>query len=408
MSASITVTAAPDKAAFAPISGVDLGTAAAGIRKSGQQDLLVVRFAPGTRIDSVFTRNVFAAAPVAVARNHLQSGTKIGALLFNSGNANAGMGKRGIDDALHCCRLLAARLKLPVEAILPFSTGVIGEPLPTELIARALPQAVADLNPAHWDRAVRAIMTTDTRPKAAAATVGLPDGKSFRLTGIAKGAGMIEPDMATMLALVATDLAVPQEILSRVLRDCVDGSFNRITVDGDTSTNDACVLAATATGNSWNEAYRETLQEAVLKICRSLAAQIIEDAEGLSKPFYVEVSGAPDSRQALKIARAVANSPLVKTAVYARDANWGRILAAVGNACDPGIDTGKVAVYLNGLQLVKNGGRDPDYSEQQGQQKMQEVRLTIHIALNQGDCRETVYAADLTEEYIRINVGYRS
>ena len=394
---------------FAPLPGIRLGVASAGIRQRVRPDLLVVECAAGSCGVGMFTRNDFAAAPVLVARRHLQTaGGAVRALLFNSGNANAGLGEPGLADALRCCESLAEALQLPVSAILPFSTGVIGERLPIQRIIGALPQALEALKEDAWHGAAESIMTTDTRPKGVSLQWPLPDGGSLRMTGIAKGAGMVHPNMATMLALVATDLAVPQPLLQTVLAAAVEHSFHRITIDGDTSTNDACMLVATGCGASWDDRYMPVLSSATAAICGSLAAQIVEDAEGVRRTFRVAVNGGRNSAECLAVAQAVANSPLVKTAVHAGDPNWGRILAAVGAAGIEQLDTQRVSIAIGELAVFSCGVPAAEYSEEQGQQQMAGPSPEIRIELDRGTARETLHAADLSAEYVRINAEYRS
>jgi glutamate N-acetyltransferase/amino-acid N-acetyltransferase len=394
-----------------PVAGVRLGVAQAGVKHAGRDDLLVMEVAPGSTCAAVFTRNAFCAAPVTVARRHLSLGPPR-YLIVNSGNANAGNGPAGIDDALATCRGLAGLGGCPAEAVLPFSTGVIGQPLPVARILAGLPDALAALDPEGWRRAARAIMTTDTLPKGLSAT-GEVAGAPFTVTGIAKGAGMIRPDMATMLAFLATDAAVPAPALQTMLERAVGRTFNRITVDGDTSTNDACVLVASARPGAaaLDRAEGpdfEAVAQAVERVCAHLAQAIVRDAEGATKLITLVVEEGASEAECLSVAYAIAHSPLVKTAFFASDPNWGRILAAVGRAGIPDLAIERVRIDLGGITVVEAGGRTPSYTEAAGQAAMREPEVTVRIALGRGAAGATVWTCDLSYDYVRINAEYRT
>ena len=393
-----------------PVAGVRLGVAQAGIKHAGRDDLLLMEAAAGSTSGAVFTRNAFCAAPVVVARRHREA-TEPRFLLVNSGNANAGNGPSGLENTLRTCRAVAALAGCAPEAVLPFSTGVIGQPLPVDRVEAALPEALAGLETDGWERAARAIMTTDTLAKGRSVRRTLPEG-SLTVTGIAKGAGMIRPDMATMLAFLATDARVPRDLLQRCLAEAVEGSFNRITVDGDTSTNDACVLIATGAGGPVIEnpsgAGYAALREAVGEVCTHLAQAIIRDAEGATKFVTVTVQEGATEAECLAVAYAIAHSPLVKTALFASDPNWGRILAAVGRAGIEALEIDRVGIAVNGIPIVTGGGRSAHYSEAQGQAAVREAEVTIQVALGRGACSATVWTSDLSYEYVRINAEYRT
>ncbi len=394
-----------------PVAGIRLGTAAAGIKYPGRTDLLLIELAEGGSCAGVFTRNSFCAAPVQVARDHLAQGAPR-YLLVNSGNANAGTGERGLRDAVACCDAVAALGGCGGERVLPFSTGVIGEPLPVELLCNALPAALASLCEDGWQAAARAIMTTDTVPKLASREVQTSAG-SLVVTGIAKGSGMIRPDMATMLAYVATDAAVSQPLLQRCLEQAVAPSFNAITVDGDTSTNDACMLLASgasgcpAIADESDEAY-QALCEAVTEVCMELARAIVKDGEGATKLVTVAVEGAASIEEAKGVAYTIAHSPLVKTALFASDPNWGRILAAVGRGGVEGLDISRVEIWLDDVCIVREGGRFSGYTEEAGQEVMSRDELTIRVDLGRGEIRTEVLTCDLSYDYVRINAEYRT
>lgn len=396
---------------YQPVPGVRLSAVAAGIRYEGRDDLVLMELPEGSRCSAVFTRNAFCAAPVVVAKEHL-AGASPRFLLINSGNANAGTGERGLADARASCAGLAELTRGCAEEVLPFSTGVIGENLPMERLAAALPSALERLSEAAWPEAARAIMTTDTVPKLASRRFAAA-GRTAVISGMAKGAGMIRPDMATMLAFLATDLAVNQDLLRRCLNDAVKVSFNAISVDGDTSTNDACVLAAAGTlGNDPlddpESADYLALSNAVEEVCRELAAAIVRDGEGATKLVTVRVEEARDGVEARRVADTIAHSPLVKTALFASDPNWGRILAAVGRAHVEGLDIDAVRIWLGDLCIVSRGGRDPDYTETAGQAIMEEKEIWIRVALGRGGAVAELLTCDLSYDYVRINAEYRT
>lgn len=400
----------PPPADLRPVPGVQLGTANAGIKSPGREDLVLLRFSAGTRVSAVFTRNVFCAAPVQLAKQHLERGQPA-ALLINSGNANAGTGREGLDGARACCETVAQHFSCEAAEVLPFSTGVIGEQLPVERMIRALEDAAADMSGAGWLPAARAIMTTDTVAKAISRSLSL-DGKEITITGMAKGSGMIRPDMATMLAFVATDANVEPAALDACLRAAMDESFHCISVDGDTSTNDACVLAATGrAGNTplgVTGAGYETFRAAVKEVCVWLAQAIVRDGEGATHFITVSVEGAGNASEARTVAFTVAQSPLVKTACYANDPNWGRILAAVGRAPVESLDLSAVDIALDELGIVRGGEPDPAYSEARGAAVMARPEYTIGIRLGRGAAGARVYTCDLSHEYVRINAEYRT
>ena len=395
-----------------PVPGIRMSAVSAGVRYQNRLDLVLFELAEGTRTAGVFTRNAFCAAPVVLARKHLQaSAGAVRYLLVNTGNANAGTGDQGMIDARHCCQALADAADVELTRVLPFSTGVIGERLPAEKIAAATPSALAALQGDQWLAAAKGIMTTDTRPKAVSAVV-THNGQNISLTGITKGAGMIKPNMATMLAFVATDADIEQDTLQALLMSAVEQSFNRITVDGDTSTNDCCVVSATGKSGikvdksdaGLYDAFSRALHELIL----DLAKLIIRDAEGAKKFVTVDVRGGATTGECLQVAYAIAESPLVKTALSASDPNWGRILAAVGRAGVDNLDVSRIDLYLDDVCIVKKGGLAPDYTEAKGQAVMNQEDICLRIELARGDVNEQVWTADLSEEYVRINASYRS
>lgn len=393
------------------IPGVRLGTAAAGIKYTDRKDMLVMELAEGGSCAAVFTRNAFCAAPVHVAKAHLQK-TSPRYLLINSGNANAGTGEQGMHDAESSCHMLGEAAGCGAQQVLPFSTGVIGVNLPVERMQRAMPVALADLREDGWADAARAIMTTDTRPKLVSRSFQV-DGVTARVTGIAKGAGMIRPDMATMLAYLATDLQVDGKLLQRCLTAAVEPSFNSITVDGDTSTNDACILMASGAStippvtDETLPAYR-VFAATVLQVCMELAREIVRDGEGATKLVEVLVEQAADVSEARDVAYTIAHSPLIKTALFASDPNWGRILAAVGRAGLDRLDIQSVEIWLDGICIVRNGGRADDYTEAAGQAVMDKSEFTIGVKLGRGDARTRVLTCDLSYDYVKINAEYRT
>lgn len=393
------------------IEGFRLGVASAGIKTLGRKDLVVMEICEGASVSAVFTQNAFCAAPVQIAKKHLQQTTPR-YLLVNTGNANAGTGEQGLADSEQSCGLLAQQAQLKNEQVLPFSTGVIGELLDVSKIAAALPDAMADLKPDNWVDAASGIMTTDTRPKAASRQVEV-DGTVISVTGIAKGAGMIKPNMATMLGYIATDAAVDQNLLDEIVVAASNQSFNRITIDGDTSTNDACVLVATAKASapmvaSKSDALYEPLVDAITAVFIELAQGLVRDGEGASKFVAVEVNDAESDEEAAQVAFTVAESPLVKTALFASDPNWGRLLAAIGRAGVNHLDVDKVSVHLNDVLIAEQGCRASSYTEEQGQAAMNEEEITIVINLNRGQAGTTVWTTDLSYDYVRINADYRT
>jgi glutamate N-acetyltransferase/amino-acid N-acetyltransferase len=398
--------APPDPAALLPVAGVELGTARAGVRKPGRRDLLVMRLAPGATVAGVFTRNRFCAAPVVLARRNLRNAVR--ALVVNTGNANAGTGADGIRRAQAVCAAVARLIGCSAGEVLPFSTGVIMEPLPVERIVAGLPAAVADLKADHWAAAAEAIMTTDTVPKAASCRVRLA-GEEATVTGIAKGAGMIRPDMATMLAFIATDAGVGRGELQRITRAAAARSFNAITVDGDTSTNDAFLCLATGRGPRVRSATdRAALQGAIDRIAERLAQAIVRDAEGATKFVTVRVEKGRSEAECRQVAYAIAHSPLVKTAFFASDPNLGRILAAVGRAGVPGLDAARVDLYLDDVPVAKGGARHPAYREEQGVAAMRKPEFAVRVVLNRGRAQATVWTCDLSCDYVKINAEYRT
>ena len=393
-----------------PVAGFELGIASAGIKRPGRKDVVVMRCAEGSTVAGVFTLNAFCAAPVILAKQRAQGTVRY--LLTNTGNANAGTGEPGMQAAIRSCASLAALAGVEAEAILPFSTGVIGELLPVEKIEAALPAALADLDENHWAEAATGIMTTDTLPKGASRQFE-HEGVTVTVTGISKGAGMIRPNMATMLGYIATDAKVAQSVLQDLLRDAANKSFNRITIDGDTSTNDCCMLIATGKADvveitdASGELFTK-LKQAVFEVSMEVAQSIVRDGEGATKFVTVQVNGGGNHQECLDVGYAVAHSPLIKTALFASDPNWGRILAAVGRAGVPDLDVSKIDVYLGGVCIASQGGRSPSYTEEQGAAVMAEEEIEIRIELGRGDCSETIWTTDLSHEYVRINAEYRT
>jgi len=395
-----------------PVKGFQLATGCAGIKVAGRKDLVIMALVEGSAIAAVFTRNAFCAAPVQVAKRHLFDSTgpqSVRYLLTNTGNANAGTGEQGLNDALQSCASLAAIAGVDVAQVLPFSTGVIGEPLPMELLLAELPATFSSLSENGWAEAAEGILTTDTRAKGASRQITI-NGETITVTGIAKGAGMIRPDMATMLAYVATDARCSSQYLQQILNGAVNSSFNRITVDGDTSTNDSLVLVATGQSNAVlsSDADKSLFAEAVEQVCIELAQAIVRDGEGATKFVTVEVAGGVNVEECLKVAYTVADSPLVKTALFASDPNWGRILAAIGRAGVADLDVNKIKVWLDDVLIAEQGGRAATYTEQAGQQVMNQEELTIRIDLARSNVSETVWTTDLSYDYIRINAEYRT
>ena len=395
----------------AAVAGVQLGVAQAGIKKADHDDLVVIALAPGTHTSALFTKNAFRAAPVQLAETHLAAAkTQPRYMLINTGNANAGTGETGIQSASQCCEALARLTETDAEVVLPFSTGVIGEPLSAEQLSAALPAALHDLRDAGWERAAGAILTTDTRAKLRSAAVEL-HGQYCTITGIAKGAGMICPNMATMLAFVATDAAIEAPLLNEMLSAAVNASFNRITVDGDTSTNDAVTLSATGQSGVEIRAGSEQAEhfaQALTTLMIELAQDIVRDGEGASKFVEIRVTGGESTAACDQVARTVAHSPLVKTALFASDPNWGRILAAIGRAGLEDLDTDAVSIHLNGALIAEQGARAASYTEAKGQEAMAARDLVIDISLDRGDAETVIWTTDLSYDYVRINAEYRT
>ncbi len=403
---------APEAASLLPVAGVKIGVAEAGVRKANRKDLTVFLLDAGTAVGGVFTQNRYCAAPVQVCRDHLAVGHGIRAMVINTGNANAGTGVPGLVDARATCIALARELGVSPEQILPFSTGVIMEPLPVDRIVAGLPAALADARADHWLKAAEGIMTTDTVPKAASrqAQVG---GKTVSITGISKGAGMIRPNMATMLGFLATDAAVDAALLPELARRLADASFNRVTVDGDTSTNDSFVVIATGqAGNApitdLASADGQALLAAMTEVACTLAHAIVRDGEGATKFIAVRVEGGKSTDECLKVAYAIAHSPLVKTAFFASDPNLGRILAAVGYAGIADLDQGLIELHLDDVHVVSQGGRRPEYREEDGARVMAQSEITIRVGLGRGEVSDTVWTCDFSHDYVTINADYRS
>jgi len=402
----------PASADLAPVAGLELGIAEAGIRKANRKDLLVLRLGAGSTVAGVFTQNRFCAAPVTVCREHLAAKADIRALVVNTGNANAGTGASGLAHARATCTELARLLSIGPKQVLPFSTGVIMEPLPIERLVAGLPAAVADLKADNWLNAAQAIMTTDTQPKAASRKVEI-GGHAVTLTGIAKGAGMIRPNMATMLGFIATDAKVSQHVLEALTRRAADASFNSITVDGDTSTNDSFIIVATGqskaapvTGLTTREG--KAFAAALYELAIELAQAIVRDGEGATKFITLRIEGGRDAEECRKVGYAIGHSPLVKTAFFASDPNLGRILAAVGYAGINDLDQSRIDLYLDDVLVAKQGGRHPDYREEDGQRVMKQSEITVRVVLNRGDAARTMWTCDFSHEYVSINADYRS
>jgi glutamate N-acetyltransferase / amino-acid N-acetyltransferase len=403
---------APNPKDLHPVPGVKLGIAMAGVRKANRRDLTVVTLAEGSHVAGVFTRNRFCAAPVQLCRQHL--GTRVGsrAILINTGNANAGTGEDGLVRAFSTCVALARHLEIAPEQVLPFSTGVIMESLPNDRIEAALPAALADLKDDNWASAAEAIMTTDTLPKAASLQVTI-GGRTVTLTGISKGAGMIRPNMATMLGFVATDAVIAPNIMQSLVHEAADRSFNRITIDGDTSTNDSFLLIATGQAGHdpitrLDSADGAAFRDALIAVSQQLAQAIVRDGEGATKFITVQVDGGKNEAECRHVAYAIAHSPLVKTAFFASDPNLGRILAAVGYAGIDDLDQTGIDLFLDDVHVAKEGGRHPDYREEDGQRVMKRSEITVRVDLHRGDATTTVWTCDLSHDYVSINADYRS
>ncbi len=403
---------APDPAALFAVPGIRIGVAEAGVRKANRKDLTVVLIDEGAAVGGVFTQNRFCAAPVQVCRDHLAAGHGIRAMLINTGNANAGTGEDGLARTRATCIALARQLDLAPEQILPFSTGVIMEPLPIDRIEAGLPAALADAADDHWARAAEGIMTTDTVPKAFSRQVQI-GGATVSVTGISKGAGMIRPNMATMLGFMATDAKIDPALIQPLAKQLADASFNRVTIDGDTSTNDSFVVIATqkaahATITSLTSAEGQALVAAMQDVARLLAQAIVRDGEGATKFIAVQIDGGRDAAECRQVAYAIAHSPLVKTAFYASDPNLGRILAAVGYAGIADLDQTGIDLFLDDVHVAIKGGRNPAYREEDGQRVMKQSEITVRVNLGRGNASETVWTCDFSHDYVSINADYRS
>ena len=404
--------AAPNPAELFPIAGVRIGVTEAGIRKAHRKDLTVVLIDEGASVAGVFTQNRFCAAPVQLCREHLATGAGVRAMLINTGNANAGTGADGRARAERSCVALAAKLGLQAEQVLPFSTGVIMESLPIERIEAGLDAALANADENNWLRAAEGIMTTDTVAKAFGKQVMI-NGALVSITGISKGAGMIRPNMATMLGFMATDASVSQTLMHQLATELAEGSFNRVTVDGDTSTNDSFVVIAThqaahATIDSLESPEGQALRSAMMGVAQQLAQAIVRDGEGATKFITIKVEGGQTQAECRQVGYAIAHSPLVKTAFFASDPNLGRILAAVGYAGIADLDQTGIDLYLDDVSVAFKGGRNPDYREEEGQRVMKQSEITVRVLLGRGQAADTVWTCDLSHEYVTINADYRS
>ena len=403
---------APVASSLHPVAGVRIGVAEAGVRKANRKDLTVFLLDEGASVGGVFTSNRFCAAPVQICRERLDAGAAVRAIVVNTGNANAGTGEDGLARARQTCEALAAQLGLQPDQVLPFSTGVIMEPLPVDRIVAGLPAAITDAQPAHWARAAEGIMTTDTVPKAASAKA-MVGGVEVTITGISKGAGMIRPNMATMLGFLATDAKVDQAVMKQLAFELAEGSFNRVTIDGDTSTNDSFIVIATnkaanAPVTALDSADGQALKEALMGVARQLAQAIVRDGEGATKFITVQVEGGKTTAECRQVAYAIAHSPLVKTAFFASDPNLGRILAAVGYAGIDDLDQTRIDLYLDDVHVAVNGGRNPSYREEDGQRVMKQAEITVRVNLGRGSASDTVWTCDLSHDYVSINADYRS
>lgn len=393
------------------VKGVKIGVTEAYVRYQNRRDLVIFEFSENTRVAGVFTQNAFCAAPVQLSKSHLSTHSPR-YLVINTGNANAGTGKVGFNNAQQTCESLATLAGVHTEQVLPFSTGVIGEQLPIERLISGLAPALESLSEHHWHEAAVGIMTTDTVPKGCSEQFEL-DGYTYHISGISKGAGMIRPNMATMLGFVTTDVPVSQVLTEKLLHTAVNQSFNRITVDGDTSTNDSCIFAATGQGGgkeitSAQDPRYILLEEILCRVMKRLAQLIIRDGEGATKFITVQVNGGQHIQECCDVAYSVAHSPLVKTAIFASDPNWGRILCAIGYANIKNLDVEQVQVWLGDVQICKDGGADPSYTEEAGSNAMQQEEITIRIDLGRGTASDTVYTCDLSYDYVKINADYRS
>ena len=397
-----------------PVNGLRLGHAEAGIKRPGRKDVLVIELPAGSSVAGVFTKNRFCAAPVQICREHLaatnKAGLEVRALVVNTGNANAGTGEPGYQNAIKTCDELAKLMGLKREQVLPFSTGVILEPLPVEKVMAAMPQAISRLEADNWFNAAESIMTTDTQPKAASKQIQI-DGQTITLTGISKGAGMIHPNMATMLGYVGTDAKVSQALLQQLTTEAADLSFNAITIDGDTSTNDSFIVMATGASGVEippNGSAFDTFRQALIEISQQLAQMIVRDGEGATKFITIQIDGGKTVAECKQVAEAIAHSPLVKTAFFASDPNLGRILAAIGYAGIADLDVSGVQLWLDDVWVAKNGGRHPDYKEEDGQRVMKKAEIKVKADLGRGTATQTVWTCDLSHEYVSINADYRS
>ncbi|MEY4587543.1 MAG: Arginine biosynthesis bifunctional protein ArgJ : Glutamate N-acetyltransferase [Pseudomonadota bacterium] len=396
---------------ISPIKGISLGTAKAHIKKPNRKDLLLVTIAEGSRVSGVFTQNAFCAAPVLLCKEHLKNESDIRALIINTGCANAGTGEEGILKAKETCQAVSELLSINSKQVLPFSTGVILESLPIDKIKNGLPDTVKNLDPAHWFDAAEAIMTTDIAPKGASRRIKIQDREIF-ISGVSKGSGMIHPNMATMLSFIATDASINQILLDKLLKEVTQQSFNCITVDGDTSTNDSFILIAT--GHAGNREIieedndYEILKAAILEVAIELAHAIVRDGEGATKFITIQVESALDNAECRKVGFAIAHSPLIKTAFFASDPNLGRILAAIGYAGIESLDISKIELYLGDFLVAEKGGRATSYTEHQGQEVMKHSEISMRILLNRGHAKATIWTCDFSYDYVKINADYRS
>ncbi len=394
------------------VAGVSIGVTEAGVRKANRKDLTVITLEPGAAVGAVFTQNRFCAAPVQLCKQHLAAGNGIRALVINTGVANAGTGEAGLQHAFAVCQAVAGLLNIKPEQILPFSTGVIMEPLPVQRIVDGLPKALAASTSDNWTLASQAIMTTDTLPKATSRQISI-DGKTVTITGMSKGAGMIRPNMATMLGFMATDAAIAPGLMKSLAHELAEASFNRISIDGDTSTNDSFVVIASGKAGhpdiaEWNSDSARLLKQALLDVARWLAQAIVRDGEGATKFITVRIEGGRDSAECRQVAYAIAHSPLVKTAFFASDPNLGRILAAVGYAGIADLEQSLIELYLDDVHVATRGGRHPDYREEDGQRVMKQDEITVRVLLGRGQAQDQVWTCDLSHEYVTINADYRS
>ncbi len=403
---------APLAADLLPVPGIEIGTASAGVRKANRKDVTVFKLEAGSSVGAVFTQNRFCAATVQVCQSHLKAKQGIRALVINTGVANAGTGESGLLHANQVCQALAELLHVQADQVLPFSTGVIMEPLPLQRIVDGLPTALADLAQDHWSQAATAIMTTDTLPKAVSRQIQI-DGVTVTITGISKGAGMIRPNMATMLGFIATDACIPPALIDALALDLAQASFNRISIDGDTSTNDSFVVMASCKASharidTWASSQGQALKQALTDVARWLAQAIVRDGEGATKFITVTVEGGKNSAECLLAAYAIAHSPLVKTAFFASDPNLGRILAAVGYAGIADLAQDKIELFLDDVHVVTQGGRHVAYKEEDGKRVMKQSEITVRVVLGRGEATETVWTCDLSHDYVTINADYRS